>query len=37
MKKMQKNILLWMIGVVLLVGVPTLSYAATGTSGTTAG
>jgi len=26
-----------MIGVVLLVGVPTLSYAATGTSGTTAG
>lgn len=34
---MQKNVLLWIIGAVLLVGVPMLSYAATGTSGTTAG
>lgn len=34
---MRKDVLLWIIGTVLLVGTPTLSYAATGTSGTTAG
>ncbi|MFH1097305.1 MAG: hypothetical protein V1749_07380 [Candidatus Desantisbacteria bacterium] len=34
---MQKNVLLWIIGAALLVGSPTISYAVTGTSGTTAG
>ena len=34
---MQRNVLLWLIGTVLVIGISTLSSAATGTSGTTAG
>ena len=34
---MQKNVLLWIIGIILLIGTPILSSASTGTSGTTAG
>ncbi|MFH1897639.1 MAG: hypothetical protein ABH886_05300 [Candidatus Desantisbacteria bacterium] len=34
---MRKNVLLWMIGVTLLFGAPSLTLAAVGTSGTTAG
>jgi len=35
--EMRKNVLLWIIGAALLFGAPTLSFAGTWTSGTTAG